>query len=43
MDERLFAILSVGPEAEIDKAGYDRAVRIAKKRLGRLEKDKTSE
>lgn len=40
MDERLFAILAVGPEAEIDKAGYDRAVRIAKQRLVRLEKGK---
>jgi hypothetical protein len=43
MDDRLFAILSVGPEAEIDKAGYDRAVRIAKQRLGRLEKGKAGE
>jgi hypothetical protein len=43
MDERLFAILSVGPEVEIDKAGYDRAVRIAKQRLERLEKGKASE
>jgi hypothetical protein len=41
MDERLFAILSVGPEAEIDKDGYDRAVRIAKQRLERLEKGNT--
>ena len=43
MDGRLFAILAVGPEAEIDKAGYDRAVRVAKQRLGRLEKRKASE
>ncbi len=38
IDERLFAVLSIGPEAEIDKAGYGRAVRTAKQRLGRLEK-----
>lgn len=42
MDERLFAILSVGPEAEIDKPGYDRAVRTAKQRLGKLGKEKAS-
>lgn len=42
MDGRLFAILAVGPEVEIDKAGYDRAVRIAKQRLGRLEKQRAS-
>lgn len=36
IDESMFAILSIAPEAEIDKAGYDRAVRIAKQRLGRL-------
>jgi hypothetical protein len=43
MDGRLFAILAVGPEAEIDKAGYDRAVRTAKQRLGRLEKQRAGE
>lgn len=43
LEERLFAILSIGPEVEIDKAGYDRAVRIAKQRLGRLEKGKDEE
>jgi hypothetical protein len=43
MDGRLFAIFAVGPEAEIDKAGYDRAVRVAKQRLGRLEKRRASE
>ena len=43
MDERLFAILAVGSEAEIDKAGYDRAVRIAKQRLETLEKKRASE
>lgn len=37
-DEALFAILAVGPEAEIDKAGYAKAVRLAKQRLKRLEK-----
>jgi hypothetical protein len=43
IDERLFAILSIGPEAEIDRAGYDRAVRAAKQRLARLEKGKRKE
>jgi hypothetical protein len=36
--ERLFAILAVAPESEIDGAGYARGVRTAKRRLGRLEK-----
>lgn len=40
IEDELFAILSVGPEAGIDKAGYDRAVRSAKQRLRRLEKSK---
>jgi hypothetical protein len=40
IDDELFAILSVGPEAGIDRAGYDRAVRSAKQRLRRLEKGK---
>lgn len=43
IEEELFAILSVGPEAEIDKAGYDRAVRSAKQRLRRLEKGREKE
>jgi hypothetical protein len=38
MEERLFAVLAVSPEAEIEKAGYARAVRLAKQRLKRLEK-----
>lgn len=37
-DETLFAILAIGSEAEIDKAGYAKAVRLAKQRLGQLEK-----
>jgi hypothetical protein len=37
-EDRLFAILAVGPEAGIDKAGYDRAVRAARQRLERLER-----
>jgi hypothetical protein len=37
---RLFTILAIGPEAEIDKAGYAKAVRLAKQRLKRLEKAK---
>jgi len=42
-DEALFAVLAVGPEAEIDKAGYARAVRLAKQRLRRLESAKKKE
>ncbi len=42
-DEALFAILAIGPEAEIDKAGYAKAVRLAKERLKRLEKVKEKE
>lgn len=42
-DETLFAILAIGPEAEIDKAGYARAVGLAKQRLKRLEKAKEKE
>jgi hypothetical protein len=37
-DERLFAILAISPEVEINKAGYAKAVRVAKQRLMRLEK-----
>ena len=37
-EETLFAILAIGPEAEIDKVGYAKAVRLAKQRLKRLEK-----
>jgi hypothetical protein len=40
VEGRMFAILAVGPEAGIDKAGYGRAVLIAGQRLGRLEKGK---
>jgi hypothetical protein len=43
MEGGLFAILAVGPEAEIDKAGYARAVRLAQQRLKRLEKAKEKE
>lgn len=43
IDETLFAILAIGPEAEIDKAGYATAVRLAKQRLKRLEKAKEKE
>lgn len=39
-EEGLFAVLAVGPEAEIDKAGYAKAVRLARQRLKRLEKGK---
>jgi hypothetical protein len=42
-DETLFAILAIGPEAEIDKAGYAKAVRLAKQRFKRLEKAKEKE
>ncbi len=42
-EEALFAILAIGPEAEIDKAGYAKAVRLAKQRLKRLEKAKEKE
>lgn len=34
-DEALFAILAIGPETEIDKAGYAKAVRLAKQRAQR--------
>lgn len=43
MEEELFAVLAVGPEAETDKAGYAKAVRLAKRRLERLEKAKKKE
>jgi hypothetical protein len=43
IEERLFAILAVGPEAEIDRGGYAKAVRLAKQRLKRLEKAKEKE
>lgn len=43
MAEELFAVLAVGPEAEIDKAGYAKAVRVAKQRLKRLERAKEKE
>jgi len=43
VDERLFAILAIGPEAEINKAGYRRAVRDAKRRLEGLEKAEEEE
>src|SRR6478752_6231148 len=38
IDQRLFAILAVGPEAEINKRGYEHAVRMASHRLRQLEK-----
>lgn len=40
LDETLFVILAVGPEAGINKAGYRRAVRDARSRLERLEKNR---
>jgi hypothetical protein len=40
MEERF---LAVGSEAEIDKAGYAKALRLAKQRLKRLEKAKAKE
>ena len=43
VEERLFAVLAVGPEAEIDEAGYANAVRLAKQRLKLLEKAKGKE
>jgi hypothetical protein len=43
MEEELFAVLAVGPEAEIDRAGYAKAIRLAKQRLKRLEKAKEKE
>jgi len=43
MEEGLFAVLAVGPEAELDKAGYEKALRLAKQRLHRLEKAKGME
>jgi hypothetical protein len=43
IDEAAFAVLAVGPEAEIDRAGYAKAVRLAKQRLKRLEKAKEKE
>jgi len=43
MEEGLFAVLAVGPEAGIDKAGYGKAVRLAKQRLKRLEKARAKE
>jgi len=42
-DETLFAILAIGPEAEIDNAGYAKVVRLAKQRLKQLEKAKEKE
>jgi len=38
VEGRLFAVLAVGPEADIDKAGYHRAVKAARKRLDHLER-----
>jgi hypothetical protein len=40
LEHRLFAILAVGPEAGIDKAGYDRAVRAAARRYERLRRSR---
>jgi hypothetical protein len=39
----VFAVFSVGPEAEINKAGYRRAVKAAKRRLEALENEKKKE
>lgn len=36
VEDRTFAVLSVGPEAGVDKTGYRRAVRVARERLDRL-------
>jgi hypothetical protein len=33
---RLFVILAVAPEAQVDKRGFERAIRDAKQRLGDL-------
>lgn len=35
--ERLFAILAVAPESEIDEQGYDRAVKVAQERRKAVE------
>lgn len=35
--EDVFVILVIGPEAQIDRRGFDRAVRIAEQRLGEIE------
>jgi hypothetical protein len=43
VEEGLFAILAVVPEAEIDKAGYAKGVHLAKQRLGQLEKGREKE
>lgn len=43
LEDGLFVVLSVGPEAEIDKAGYGRAVRAAGRRLKALEKVREKE
>jgi hypothetical protein len=38
VDERLFAILAVAPESEVDSGGYEKGVKAAKRRLAALEK-----
>jgi hypothetical protein len=43
IEGKVFAILAVGPEAEIDKAGFERAVRAARLRLNRLRKAREEE
>jgi hypothetical protein len=43
IDEALFVILAIGPEAEVDKVGYAKAVRLAKQRLKPLEKARAKE
>lgn len=40
LEGRLFGILAVGPEAGIDKGGYGRAVRTARRRLDGLKSTK---
>jgi hypothetical protein len=37
VDSKTFVILAVGPEAQIDEAGFNRAVRDAQQRFGDLE------
>lgn len=43
LEGKVFAILAVGPEAEIDKAGFERGVRAARLRLNRLGKAREEE
>ena len=36
VDVRIFVILAIAPEVQIDKRGFERAIRAAKQRLGDL-------